>query len=119
MKKLDYKERRKARRYDVDLPLEYRVPKTRSRHGALTVNMSELGLLILSLKDMPVGTKLSIGVLFPKEYRLANFEALGEIVWKDLFWNGPWRGFQYGIKFVGMREKDYRELKPILGDPSR
>ena len=114
MKKLEQKEKRRAPRYSVDLPLEYRMGGKSSLHGALTVNMSELGLLIISLKDMPVGTNLKIGVLFPKGFQLANFEAIGEIVWKDPFWDGDWRGYQYGIRFLRMRERDQWELKPLL-----
>ena len=114
MKKLEQKEKRKAPRYSVDLPLEYRMGGKSSLHGALTVNMSELGLLILSIKDMPVGTKLRIGVFFLKGFQLADFEALGEVVWKDLFWDGAWRGYQYGIRFLRMRDQDHRELTPIL-----
>ena len=37
-------------------------------------NASETGFLIESVKDIPIGTKLWISVLFPKEFELADFE---------------------------------------------
>jgi hypothetical protein len=83
-------------------------------HGGLVVNASEVGLLINSIKNMPVGTKLNIAVLFPKGYELTNFEVLAEIIWKDLHWEEDWEGYQYGLKFIQILEEDRRELKQLL-----
>lgn len=109
------KEKRKAPRMLVELPLEYRVMNVPYAHGGLLVNASELGLLINSIKNIPIGTKLNIAVLFPKGYELTNFEVLAEIIWKDLHWEEDWEGFRYGLKFIQILEEDYQKLKQLLG----
>jgi len=108
------KDRRRSKRLMLDLPLEYRTADVPYAHGGLVVNASELGLLVQSVKNIPVGTKLKIAVLFPKGYELANFEVLAEIIWKDLHWEEDWEGYQYGLKFVKMVETEYWKLKQLL-----
>jgi hypothetical protein len=78
------------------------------------VNASEVGLLINSIKNIPIGSKLNIGVLFPKGFELTNFEVLAEIIWKDLYWEEDWEGYRYGLKFIKILEEDRGKLKQIL-----
>ena len=111
------KERRRAPRKVLDLPLEYRVINAPYAHGGLVVNASEVGLLVHSIKNIPISTKLNIAVLFPRGYELANFEVLAEIIWKDLHWEEDWEGYQYGLKFVHILEEDFRKLKHLLSEP--
>ncbi len=85
-------------------------------HGALVVNASESGLLINSIKGMPIGAKLNIAVLFPKGFELANFEVLAEVVWKDIQWEENRERYQLGLKFVRILEEDQRKLKQLLND---
>ena len=107
-------DRRKSPRSLMDLPLEYRVINAPFPHGGIVANASEEGLLIYSVKDMPVGTKLDIVVLFPKEYELSNFEVIAEIIRKDLHWEEDWEGYEYGIKFLQIFEEDRYKLKQLL-----
>jgi len=109
-------DRRKHFRVALDLPLEYRVTNIPNAHGALIVNGSEMGLLIESVKNMPVGTNLNIAVLFPKGYELANFDVTAQIVWKELCWREDWEGYQYGLKFVSIRAYDQWKLRQLLND---
>jgi len=83
-------------------------------HGALIANGSEMGLLMESIKNIPVGTNLSIAVLFPKGYELTNFEVLAQVVWKELYWKEDWEGYQYGLKFVSIRAHDQWKLRQLL-----
>jgi hypothetical protein len=108
------KERRRAPRMLMDLPLEYRVMNAPYVHGGLVVNASELGLLVNSIKNIAIGTKLNIAVLFPKGYELTNLEVLAEIIWKDLHWEEDWEGYQYGLKFIQILEEDHQKLKQLL-----
>jgi hypothetical protein len=110
----DPRERRKFPRLLVDLPLEYRVMNAPYAQGGIVVNASEEGLLINSIKNMPVGTKLNVAVLFPEEYELANFEVLTEIIRKELHWEEDWEGYQYGLKFTKILERDRHKLKQLL-----
>jgi hypothetical protein len=107
-------ERRKYPRMSLDLPLEYRVMDVSYAHGGLVVNGSEVGLLINSIKNIPIGSKLNIAVLFPKGFELTNFEVFAEIIWKDLYWEEDWEGYRYGLKFIKILDEDCRKLKQLL-----
>jgi hypothetical protein len=107
-------DRRKSQRMILDLPLEYRVMDAPYAHGGLVVNASELGLLVQSVKNLPIGTKLNIAVLFPKGFELANFEVLAEILWKDIHWEEDWEGYQYGLRFLQILDNEYWKLKQLL-----
>jgi hypothetical protein len=108
------RERRRFPRLLLDLPLEYRVVNAQYAHGGLVVNASEVGLLIQSIKNIPIGTRMKIAVLFPKGFELTCFEVLGEIIWKDPHWEADWEGFQYGLRFIQLLEEDRRKLRQVL-----
>jgi hypothetical protein len=94
-----FKNRRHYPRIYMDLPLEYRVKYDARAHGGIVIDASETGFLIYSIEDIPVGTKLKIAVLFPKEYELAIFEVFAETIRKEFVAEqGDWYqdGYQYG-----------------------
>ena len=109
-----FKDRRRSPRISMDLPLEYRVINAPYAHGGLVVNASEIGLLINSVKNIPIGTKLNIAIIFPKGFELANIEVTAEVIWKDLHWEEDWEGYQYGLKFIQIFEEDRKKLKLLL-----
>lgn len=82
--------------------------------GGIVVNASESGFLIESVKNMPIGTKLNICVLFPKEFELTDFKVAAEVVWKEVHWKEDWEGYQYGLKFNRILREDHSKLKLIL-----
>jgi hypothetical protein len=98
----------------LDLPLEYRVLDGPFTHGGLVVNASEVGLLIQSIRNIPVGEKLVTVILFPKGFELASLEVLGEVVWKDIHHEDDWEGFHYGLNFIDILEEDRNKLKRVL-----
>jgi len=110
-----FKERREYVRSLVDLPAEYRIKDLPHVHGGLVVNASEGGLLIRSPKDMPLGLKLRIAVLFLAGYELASLEVTAEIIWKDLHFYNNTEGYQYGLKIIQIFEEDRGKLKQLLG----
>ena len=114
----DPKEKRKHPRVNMDLPMEYRVPDASQAHGGLVINASESGLLVHSIKDIPVGTKLNIAVLFPHGYELANFEVFAEIVWKDIHWAENREGYELGLKFIHILKEEHQKLKRLLIEES-
>lgn len=109
-------ERRKSPRLFMYLPLEYRVVDLPDVYGGIVVNGSEIGLCIYSTKDMSIGTKLNVSVLFPEEYELSNFEVLAEIVWRGLYWTEEGERYQYGLKFLKIDEKHLMKLRQFLSD---
>jgi hypothetical protein len=115
------RERRRYPRVFIDLPVGYRDTNDSCLRGAVVVNASEGGFLIESTRDIPVGTGLSITVLFPKGFRLSDFKAVAEIVWKkpyskeDLKGNQYWKGYQYGLEFIQIFGEDRWKLNFLLG----
>jgi hypothetical protein len=109
---LNNRERRRYPRTSIDLPLEYQYTGDSGLRGAMVVNASEGGFLIESTRDIPVGTKLSITLLFPKGFELANFKAVTKIVRKEPYrkedseGNQYWEGYQYGLEFIQILEGD-------------
>ncbi len=112
------KEKRKHARIQVTLPLHFKMVENTNVYPGLTVDASESGLLIQTIKDMPVKTRLNIEVSFPKGFELSNFKGVAEIIWKDICnWEG-WEGYLYGLKFIQISYENYLRLKKLLGDSS-
>jgi len=73
---------------------------------------------IQTLREIPVGIRIDIEVLFPKKLSLANFKAEAEIGWENICnWKG-WEGYQYGFKFIQISKEDYLKLRQILSNIS-
>jgi len=116
------RDRRKYPRIVINLPLEYQEKEEDScLRGAMVVNAGEGGFLIESTRDMPVGTELSITLLFSKEFELTNFKAVTKIVRKEPYskensnGNRVWEGYLYGLEFIQMLDGDRWKLNWLLG----
>jgi hypothetical protein len=110
------REKRRHPRFHLSLPIEFRVMNEKFFHGAMIVNASETGLLVQSPKNVPVGTKLNIAVLFSKGFELANFEVVAEVVWTKPHPTDGKEGYQYGLRFVHILEEDRQKLKNLLDE---
>ena len=114
------KNRRKRPRFFIDLPLEYRDMDDSCLRGAMVVNAGEGGFLIESPRDIPIGTELSVTVLYPKGFELANFKVTAKIVWKEPYWKEDLKkdrsskGYQYGLEFVHILDEDRWKLSFLL-----
>ncbi len=119
---LNNKERINHPRFIIDLPFEYWDMNRSCLRGATLVNASDGGFLIETARDIPMGTELSISVLFPKGFELANFKVTAKIVCKGPCWKGDWKGnrywkgYQYGLEFIQMSNTDRWKLNYLLGD---
>ncbi len=119
-KVFDNKERRRYVRFLIDLPLEYREMDDSGLRGAVAVNASERGFLIESPRDIPVGTELTMTVLYPKGFELANFKVKAMIVWKEPYWREDLKkdrsskGYQYGLEFTQILDEERRKLSILL-----
>ena len=112
------KEERKHPRVVVRLPLHFQINGNEGVYPGMTIDASESGLLIQTLNEMPVGARLNIEVLFPKEFEFANFKVAAEIIWRGVGYWEDWEGYQYGLRFIQISKGDYLKLRRILGNPS-
>ena len=108
-----FSEKRKYPRVYMDLPVDYWVKHESYARGGIVVDASETGFLIYSVENIPIGTKLKIAVLFPREYELANFEVAAEIIRKKARQRGE-EGYQYGIRFTKILKEDYGKLRELF-----
>ncbi len=109
-----YRDKRRHPRFFIDLPLDYQEGDHSPARGGIVVNASEAGFLIESVKDIPVGTRLLMAVLFPKGFELADLKLAAEIIWKERHWKEDWEGYQYGLKFVQISDQEHWKLKFLL-----
>jgi len=111
------KERRERPRIVMSFPLHFQINENGGAYPGLTLDASESGLLIQAFKEMSVGIRLNIEVLFPKELNLPTFRAETEIIWRDIYYWEDWEGYQYGLKFTQISNGDYLKLRSILSNP--
>ncbi len=109
---LNITERRSHPRIIIDLPLGHQDTNGPCLRGATLITASEGGGLIETDRDIPVGTELSISVLFPKGYEFANFKVAAKTVWKA---SKQRKKYQYGLEFIQISHTDLWKLKYLLG----
>ena len=106
-------EKRKHRRFLLELPLDYRLVESSSTLGGIVLNAGEGGFLIRSFREMAVGSTLNITVLFPYKFQLATFEAVAQIVRKERRVQGQ-SGIKYGLRIVRINDMNYLKLRYVL-----
>ncbi len=106
-------ERRKHRRHPITLPLEYWETDD-SFYGGLVSNVSETGLLIHCVKDIPLNRELNIRVFFPDGYKFEGFRVTARVLWKELHHETDWKVYRYGLEFVRISEEDRRKLIKLI-----
>ena len=102
----------------MSFPLNFQMNENEGAYPGATIDASQSGLLIQTLKEMPVGIKLNIEVLLPKKLKLSKIRAETEIVWKGISYWEDWEGYLYGLKFTHISNEDYRKLSYILSNPA-
>jgi hypothetical protein len=108
-----FKEKRKSLR--VPLPLRHAYWETEdSCHGGLVGNLSEKGLLIYYLQDIPAGTDLGIKVFFSNGYGFGAFKVFARVIWKGSERQSDWDGFKYGLKFISLALEDQIKVETLL-----
>jgi hypothetical protein len=107
-------ERRKFPRFPVSLPLDYgRMTESRRRAG-VAADISKMGLQVLSVYRIVIGTELRITIIFPLGYELTTLDVAATVIWKTHYDGGDWTGYKYGVKFTRIAEKDRLKLDYFL-----
>ncbi len=106
-------ERRKYPRFDVDLPIQYKVDASTSRN-ARAMNLSEGGMLIHSADRMEIGQRLKSKLIFMFGSEIEAIEADGEVVWRDIYSNRAWGDHRCGVRFRGISPTNQIRLKDFL-----
>ena len=111
------KEKRKHHRIQITLPVQFKRSEKFESFPGLTIDASESGILIQTLAEMEIGSKISIELLPSEHCDLTNFKCIGEVMWKD---DCPWddfEGYQYGVKFIKVLDKNLVKLTDFFSNP--
>jgi len=112
------KEKRRYRRFDVDLPIKYSRANL-SFKSARAVNASEGGLLLHLPEELGVGQQLLLKLFFPPSHDLNAIEAMVQVVWMDVQLRKDWAwDYQTGVRFINISPEDVAALKNFLLTPA-
>ena len=109
----DHKDRREASQIPPKSPLEYWETEDCSQ-GGLVGNLSERGMIIYSIQDIPIGTELPIRVFFYRENSFDQFSVIGRIVSKSLDRQTGSTGFTCVLTFVSPSLEARSKLRVLL-----
>jgi len=106
-------ERRKYPRFNVDLPIEYKIDVSTNRNGR-AMNLSEGGMLIHSVDQMEIGQCLKSKLVFIIGSEIDTIEAEAEVIWRDIYSNRAWGDHRCGVRFLDISGRDKNKLKDLL-----
>jgi c-di-GMP-binding flagellar brake protein YcgR len=107
-------EKRKYRRFNIDLPLEYSRLHSPVNQRGRTINVSEGGLLIYFSEKLEIGQLLKLKLFFPSDPSLNTIEAVAEVVWQDIHLGEGWGDYRLGVKFTDISAEDMTKLRTFL-----
>lgn len=107
-------EKRRHRRFTVDLPIEYRRRDLVEKYVRV-INASESGLSIYLSEQMEVGQYLRTKLFFPFGSELNFIELVTQVVWTDVHPEKDWGDYRAGVRFVDISQADLSNLKNYLG----
>lgn len=110
-------EKRRHRRFNLDLPVEYSRADLFVKHGR-AVNASEGGLPLYFREQMEIGQHLEIKLFFTSGSKMNSIEALVQVVWIDIHSGEGWGNYRTGVKFLDITPEDLNELRILLGSLS-
>ena len=107
-------ERRRHRRFTVNLPIEYyRVDSPINQTGQ-AFNASEGGLQILFPEKIEVGQSLKLRLFFSSDSELTIIEMVVEVVWVNTPLGEDEKKFRSGVRIVDVSPQDMIKLKKLL-----
>ncbi len=112
-----FDDRRKYPRVPINLPLEYREADNSPPEGGLVSNLSEIGMLVHSIRDIPIGSEFEAVVFFSNGFEFDGFRVKAQAVWKALHVEEGGKGYKYGLRFAQILQEDHRKLLNLLHSP--
>ncbi len=108
-------ERRRHPRFEVDLPIQYKLDASANRNGRV-MNLSEDGMLVHCTDRMEIGQRLKSKIIFILGSELDTIEAEAEVVWGAIYSNRAWGDHRCGVRFRGISPTDQNRLKDFLAN---
>jgi len=108
-----FTERRKHRRFNVELPLDYSI-ENQDHCGGVAANASRGGLVAYFPEAIAVGTLLNIEIIFVNGFQLNSIRAKARVIWSNLAPKVIWGEYRYGLEFKKFQPGDVQKLKTLL-----
>ena len=107
-------ERRKNRRYSVDLPLDYSQPDNKESYGGIVANVSKGGTQVYLSRKLEIGTFLKIEIFYVRELEFDAINAIAKVVWSEQSGNDNEGRHCYGLQFLSIAQRDFTRLVALL-----
>lgn len=108
------REKRAHPRITLNVPIDFEIIDTVGARSGVTIDASQMGLLIQSSHDMPVGSRIHLTVSIPGKAGRDTFRASAEIMWKDKRRLDDGEAFQYGVKFLEVLDEGHGKLESLF-----
>ncbi len=113
-------QRRKHRRYGIELPLDYSLLNGRAVYNAgFAADASEGGLLVYLLEKIEIGAMLRIEIFYVKDLSLETLVATARTVWADSASKTGLQKYKYGLQFQSIDEENLNKLRALLEQVTR
>ncbi len=107
-------ERRRHRRFNIDLPIEYYRTDSAVHRNGQAMNASEEGLLLYLPEQTGVGQCLRIKLFFTTGPEVITIEMLVTVVWVDIHLEEDWGDYRTGVRSIGISPEDSTKLENLL-----
>lgn len=98
-----------APRFDIALPVELTEEQADSSFRAISVNISESGMLVRSAHQKERGTVL--------RFAFAPFGGTAQVIWTHMHQGNGGTQMLLGMKFLAMKRRDRKVLVRMLNAP--
>jgi hypothetical protein len=107
------KEKRRHRRFLLNLPLEYYHLDSPVGYSSHSINASEGGLLVCLHERLPARQHLNLKIFCSSGSSMLTIETTVEVMWADeLLGNDG--DYRHGVRFVSMTGEDLQKFKGFL-----
>jgi c-di-GMP-binding flagellar brake protein YcgR len=111
-------ERRRYPRFNVDLPIEYRLIDSSPEQSGRAMNISEGGLLVYLPDEVEIGQHLQLRLFFPSGSLLNTIVMRAEVAWSDIHLGKDWGDYRSGLRFIEISPEDLNKLRKFIGSLS-
>jgi len=107
------KEKRKLPRVRTDFGIKYKIKgSTAVFTKAVSVNISEGGMMIKVAKKLPPGSLLELGIVLPSPYITMKLQ--GQVVFVlDNYWGGH-PAYRCGVTFKKIKKEDRQTIRKFV-----
>ncbi len=107
-------DKRTYQRILLSVPVDFEIIDTAGARSGMTIDASQMGLLIQSSHDMPVGSRIHLTISLPGKSGRDTFRATAEIMWKDKRRLDDNEAYQYGVRFLEVLNEGHSKLESLF-----